>query len=69
MVTNHFGKDDQIMTPKELNYVEDALGHETFMKAKCSDTASQIQDPELKKFAEKMAVQHEHLFSKFMNLV
>lgn len=57
------------MTPKELNYVEDALGHETFMKGKCCDTAAQMSDPELKKFVEKMVVQHEEIFGKFMNLI
>ena len=57
------------MTPKELNYLEDALGHETFMKSKCCDTATQLTDPELKKLVEKMEKQHEQLFCKFMDLV
>ena len=36
------------MTSKELLYIEDALGHEQFMETKCQETASKIQDAELK---------------------
>ena len=36
------------MSPKELLYIDDALGHATQMKAACTDFASKLQDPELK---------------------
>ena len=32
------------MSPKELLYVEDALGHEQYFQTKCKETANQIQD-------------------------
>lgn len=27
------------MSPKELNYIEDALGHEQFLKTQCQEAA------------------------------
>ena len=42
------------MTEKELLYVEDALGHEQYFNLQCAQTAQQIQDKELKSFAESM---------------
>ena len=36
------------MSPKELQYIEDALGHEQFMTTQCQDAARQLTDPELK---------------------
>jgi len=58
-----------LMSPKELNYVDDALGHEAYMKTKCSDIASSVQDPELRKMVEGMTQKHEQLFNNFMKLV
>ncbi|MDU4889230.1 MAG: hypothetical protein E6344_05500 [Clostridium sp.] len=57
------------MSPKELLYVEDALGHEQQMKTACNDFASQIQDPELKNFVQGLAIKHETAFKKFYNLL
>lgn len=58
-----------MMSPKELSYLEDALGHETFLKNKCCDTASQLSDTELRQFARDMEERHQQLFDKFYNLV
>jgi hypothetical protein len=57
------------MTTKELLYVEDALGHEQYFQKQCSETASQIQDPELKSFAQQMQEQHKNIFQNFYNLL
>lgn len=57
------------MSPKELLYVEDALGHEQQMKTACCDFASQIQDPELKNFVQGLEKKHEEAFKKFYNLL
>ena len=38
------------MTNKELLYVEDALGHEKFMKCCSKNTSSQIQDAALSQY-------------------
>ena len=32
------------MSPKELNYIEDALGHEQFLKTQCQEAAQNLQD-------------------------
>lgn len=57
------------MSPKELNYVDDALGHESYMKTKCCDIASSVQDPELRALVEGMTQKHEQLFNSFIKLV
>lgn len=38
------------MTNKELLYVEDALGHENYMKTCSKKTATQLTDPTLATF-------------------
>mgnify|MGYP004699387459 CR=1 FL=1 len=57
------------MSPKELLYIEDALGHETFLKTQCQQAAQNLQDPELKQYAQQLADQHQQLFKRFYNLV
>ncbi len=57
------------MTPKELLYVEDALGHEQFFQMKCRETANQIQDAELRSCVEQMATKHEQIFKNFYGLL
>lgn len=36
------------MSPKELMYIEDALGHETFLQSQCRQAAQALKNPELK---------------------
>ena len=31
------------MSPKELLYIEDALGHEKYLQTKCQETAQQLR--------------------------
>ncbi len=57
------------MSPKELLYIEDALGHEKYLQTKCQETAQQLQDGELKNFVQQMATKHQELFQQFYNLV
>lgn len=57
------------MTSKELLYLEDALGHEEFFKNKCYETASALQDQNLKNCAEQMAQTHEKIFSSLYSLL
>lgn len=57
------------MTSKELLYVEDALGHEQFMKT-CSQKASaQLQDATLSSYVAELEQKHTELFNKFLNLL
>ncbi|MCI9366106.1 MAG: hypothetical protein HFJ54_06135 [Clostridia bacterium] len=57
------------MTSKELLYVEDALGHENFMKTCSKKTAAQIQDPVLSTYIAELEQKHTELFNKFLNLL
>lgn len=57
------------MTPKELLYVEDALGHEKFLRAQCQQAVGNLTDPELKNFAQQLIQKHQELFAQFYNLV
>lgn len=58
-----------IMSPKELLYIEDALGHEKQIKCTCQDSASKLQDGELSSFASSLAAKHTECFNKFLGLV
>ena len=57
------------MTNKELLYIEDALGHEKYFQTKCRETASEIQDSELKSCIEQMAQKHQQIFQNFYGLL
>ena len=58
-----------IMSPKELLYIEDALGHEKQMKCTCRDSAEKLQDGELAGFVSSIAQKHTECFNKFLGLV
>ena len=57
------------MTSKELLYLEDALGHEKYFQSKSKETASQLQDIELKTCIEQMAQKHQQIFQRFYGLL
>lgn len=57
------------MSPKELNYIEDALGHEEFLKTQCMEACKNLQDAELKAYVEQMQKQHEKMFNELYSLV
>ncbi|MBQ3270194.1 MAG: hypothetical protein IJH09_09770 [Clostridia bacterium] len=57
------------MSPKELQYIEDALGHEQFLTSQCQQAASQLSDPELKNVVSQMLAKHKELFGRFYHLV
>lgn len=57
------------MSPKELIYIEDALGHEQQMKTACTDFASQLQDPELRSFVQQLSTKHGDCFNRFYGLL
>jgi len=57
------------MTSKELLYIEDALGHEKFMKCCSKDTANLLQDPELSAYIGSLEKKHEEIYNKFLNLL
>ena len=57
------------MSPKELNYIEDALGHEQFLKTQCQESIQNLQDPTLKNQVQQMTQKHQQIFDNFYNLV
>ena len=57
------------MSPKELNYIEDALGHEKFLKTQCQEAAKNLQDGELKSCVEQLSQKHQQIFDSFYNLI
>ena len=57
------------MSPKELLYIEDALGHEQQMKSCCQGFVGQIQDAELKSFVQTLCGKHEQTFNRLYSLL
>lgn len=57
------------MTNKELLYVEDALGHECFMKTCSKETSNMIKDVNLSSYIGQLEQKHNEIFSKFLNLL
>lgn len=57
------------MSPKELSYIEDALGHEKFLKTQCQEAVKNLQDAELKSCVEQLTQKHQQIFDNFYNLV
>lgn len=56
------------MSPKELDYISDALSQEKFFKTQCLDAAKNLQDAELKTFVEQLETKHQQLFDGFYHL-
>jgi len=57
------------MTSKELMYVEDALGHEKFMKTCATNASSQLTDPTLSSYMGELVQKHTEIYGKFYNLL
>ena len=57
------------MSPKELLYIEDALGHTQFLMAQCRAAAAQLSDPVLQQQAQQLIGDNQKLFDAFYKLV
>ncbi len=57
------------MSPKELLYIEDALGHAQFLTTQCQEAIQNLQDGELKNYVRQMEDKHRQIFGKFYKLV
>lgn len=57
------------MTGKELLYVEDALGHEKFMKSCATKASGKLTDPTLSTYMGELSKKHDEIFNKFLNLL
>ena len=57
------------MSPKELLYIEDALGHTQYLMTQCRTAASQLTDPVLRQQAQQLLNGNQRLVAKFYELV
>lgn len=57
------------MSPKELLYIEDALGHAQFLTTQCREAVNTLGDPALRRQAQQLADSNQALFNRFINLV
>ena len=57
------------MSPKELLYLDDALGHEQFLIAQCSEAESALHDPQLKQCVRQLQNAHQQIYNRLMALV
>ena len=57
------------MTPKEVLYVEDALGHAQFLKTQCQSAVDALTDPALKRQAQQWLQENQSIFRSFYALV
>lgn len=57
------------MSPKELLYIEDALGHEEFFMTQCRQAAEQLKDEDLRSYARQLCDRHQKVFGQFYSLV
>lgn len=57
------------MSPKELLYIEDALGHAQYLMTQCRNAANQLTDPVLRQQAQSLVNSNQKIFTQFYNLV
>ncbi|MBR6563112.1 MAG: hypothetical protein IKK70_04160 [Clostridia bacterium] len=57
------------MSPKELLYIEDALGHLKQIKTVCTDFSNQLGDTELSNFVQGIAQKQQQTFDRIYNLL
>ena len=57
------------MTPKEILYVEDALGHAQFLMQQSQNAATSLQDATLKQQAQQLVNRNQQIFKQFYSLV
>ena len=57
------------MSPKELLYIEDALGHTQFLTTQCREAVNSLTDPVLRRQVQNLADSNQAMFNRFYNLV
>ena len=57
------------MTPKEILYVEDALGHSQFLMQQSQTAAASLQDATLRQQAQQLVNRNQQIFKQFYSLV
>ena len=67
--TNYESWGGEKMSPKELLYIDDALGHTQFLMNQCRTAANQLTDPVLRQQAQDLVNRNHKLFTQFYDLV
>ena len=57
------------MSPKELSYIDDCLGHLEFLKVLCQDLESNVSDEKMKKLVKEMSKKFEEQFTTIYELI
>ena len=57
------------MTPKEVLYVDDALGHIQFTITQAEEACKNLQDAQLRENAQQLVKVNQKLFSQFLQLL
>ena len=57
------------MTPKELLYVDDALGHIQFTITQAEEACKNLQDAQLRENAQQLVKDNQKLFGQFLQLL
>lgn len=57
------------MTNKELLYIEDALGHEEFLKSNACQASNNLQDPELSNYMKQLETKHNEIYNRLSKLL
>ncbi len=58
------------LSPKELLYIDDALGHEQFLSSpSVREAEAALSDPKLKQRVRQLQSAHQQVFNRLMALV
>ena len=57
------------MTPKEILYVDDALGHAQFLTQQSQNAVGMLQDTVLKQKAQQLVDKNRQIYQQFYSLV
>ena len=61
--------DPSLYSEHSFEYVEDALGHQQYMKTASCETAKMIQDANLSLYLKELEQKNQDLMNKFKNLL
>lgn len=59
--------DRSLIADKELHYIKDYLSWELLAMKKCSDTANQVQDPQMAGLIRQIGQKHQEHYNTILN--
>jgi hypothetical protein len=60
-------QDRSLIADKELHYLKDYLSWELLAMKKCSDTANQVQDPQMSELVRQIGQKHQDHYNTILN--